>query len=435
MMRLIRLGLIYGNLTEVASPVLIARYNAALNKLIGKSTALTEFSIDISGFSPEIAEELQDEHYLNPHGVNRMFILLTPEQAKAPLINAKFSTSRDILKAFIADNEDQLFTLTAKDAVCGELNNSVYRLNEPKDLFRIREIEVEADTPAGLITTSQTLERKIETFKTKEDAWWDDVLVAELIKEAKTTGNILRHPLKFTRTAYEQGNFFTTHFGGLYVFRDLKRATVIALDPPKGEYTIPVDQVFTPSDRAGITEFLLANKLVEPLGREGDAILQQRMDFMVIDALAGSGSLGETVSRRDIRAGIHRHIADLPDEFHALTELLQRDASKRRLPLGHPAWFYTQRATKGPNRDLVNMLLTEFTPRDPRQLFIWNKPAFYRAYAKWPEAKQAYIAQKLSDEYMLDKKGVRAELYGAEDSMAEPEVQSGPWGSFKARGS
>ncbi len=126
MKRLIQYGLMFGNLVHVASPALVERYNRALEHLTGKRTALTDFYIDISGFSPEIGHELGDDLYLNHDGVNRQFILLTTEQKRSPLLNAKFSTSRAILRHFIEENEAQLFALTAKDAVAGELVNSVY---------------------------------------------------------------------------------------------------------------------------------------------------------------------------------------------------------------------------------------------------------------------------------------------------------------------
>ena len=125
MKRLIEKGLMFGNLIEVSSPQLVERYNRALKALTGKETALSDFHIDISGFSPEIGDEFGDRLYLNPHGCNRQFILLTTSQKTAPLLHIKFSTSRDILQRFIEANERQVFALTAQDAVIGELANSV----------------------------------------------------------------------------------------------------------------------------------------------------------------------------------------------------------------------------------------------------------------------------------------------------------------------
>jgi hypothetical protein len=68
MHRLIEKGLMFGNLIRVDSPVQIDRYNRALRHLTGKTTALTEFHIDMSGYSPEVGDELGDDLYLNREG-------------------------------------------------------------------------------------------------------------------------------------------------------------------------------------------------------------------------------------------------------------------------------------------------------------------------------------------------------------------------------
>ncbi|MEO0502471.1 MAG: DUF6638 family protein, partial [Pseudomonadota bacterium] len=169
MIELIKRGLMFGNLFHVTSPALAARYNRALEHLTGRTTTLTDFYIDISGYSPEIGQELGDPLYLNHDGVNRQFILLSTEQRRCPLLDAKFSNSRPILQRFIAENEAALFALTARDAVAGELVNSVYDLSEPARLFDLRAITVEADTTTGTVRNAATLARKIDTFLGEED--------------------------------------------------------------------------------------------------------------------------------------------------------------------------------------------------------------------------------------------------------------------------
>ena len=177
MKRLIQRGLMFGNLIRVDSPALIERYNRALHSLTGKRTALREFHIDISGYSYEVGEELGDHLYLNPNGVNRLFIILTTEQKTAPLLNAKFSTSRGILRQFIEENEAKLFALTANDAVAGELDNSVFEVGEAARLLDIRTITVNADTTQSHVKNARDLAAKIERFQSEEDAWFDDVLI------------------------------------------------------------------------------------------------------------------------------------------------------------------------------------------------------------------------------------------------------------------
>ena len=214
MMRLIEKGLMYGNLVPVTSTALVARYNRALKHLTGQETALSDFHIDISGYSPEIGAELGDTQYLNHACVNRQFILLTMDQKRAPLLEAKFSTSRDILKQFYTANEAELFALTARDAVAGELMNSVFDVSTPARLFDIRRVRVEADTTSETVAKAAELGGLIDRFKTDDDAWYDDVLIADMIGLAKETGMWCATPSSSPRWTLSRTIFGPPILGG-----------------------------------------------------------------------------------------------------------------------------------------------------------------------------------------------------------------------------
>jgi len=61
---------------------LVERYNKCLTKLGFVPTKLKEFSIDGIGWSPEIAEEKDNLHYLNNGEANPHAILISPLQKK-----------------------------------------------------------------------------------------------------------------------------------------------------------------------------------------------------------------------------------------------------------------------------------------------------------------------------------------------------------------
>lgn len=447
MHRLIKRGLMFGNLIEVASPVLVERYNRALKHLTGKTTALSDFHIDISGYSPEIGDELNDHLYLNHGGCNRQFILLTTEQKTAPLLNAQFSTSRGILRQFITENEPQLFALTARDCVAGELVNSVFSVAEPVRLFDIRKVTVEADTTEGTLRDADKLAEMVDIFKGDEDAWFDDVLIADMISVAKRTGDVTRNPVRLKHMEFQQDTFWTAHFGGVYLFRGLDHPAAIAREDISVLGKLPIKHVFDFRDRNRIAKFFDYNDLVEPIvkarGIDASAILRQKMDFIVVDAAQDAGVDLTGATRRDIR-GLARANADhLPEEFHALQRLVnwaENEGPWPKITSNHPAYFYTLRAADTPHKDLVNMLLSELAPKDIRQLFICHKEAFYAAYAGWPETKKSYVADFLDREYQADKAGARAALFGHDAPMEEPKPQSpredliarvGPWGAVR----
>ena len=426
MMRLVKAGLMFGNLYEVSSPALVERYNRALEHLIGKRTELTEFHIDIVGASPEIAHELDDELYLNPHGANQMFILLSTDQKTAPLLNSQFSTSRHILRHYIEENEDQLFALTAREAVAGELMNSVFKLDEPADLLDINRVEITADTTQAHVAEAEELSGQIDRFMADDDAWWDDVLIAEMIELAKRTGNIQRNPVKLESQVFQQGNYFSSHFGGVYVFRDANVPTIIAREDVPGLSDVDIDQVLTFSDPEGIANWLRdedLSQLIVQRPSEGSAlIIRQKMDFIVVSTAANEGHDLSTLSRQNMRSLERRYANQLPPEFTGLMEVWRWASLGGRVPkLGpvHPAFFYALRGSQHRDRDLVNMLLSDLSRLDFRQLFICHKSLFYEAYRDWTDEKKDFVVRFLEQEYAMDKAGAREALFGSEPNMSD----------------
>lgn len=443
---LIEKGLMFGNLILVDTPVLVDRYNRALKQLTGKVTALADFHIDISGFSPEVGDELGDPLYLNPMGNNRQFILLTTDQKSAPLLNAKFSTSRAILRQFIETNESQLFSLTARDAVAGELGNTVFDLSTPTRLFDIRTVTVSADTTGAHVAEADKLTRLIERFRTEDDGWYDDALIAEMIGLAQKTGDVLRNPVKLRNTEFAQPSFWTAHFGGIYIFRDVAHPAAISTGPKEALGALPIQYVFDMGDTNQIARFLEINDLAEPIATARDidagAVLRQKMDFILVDTAAQMGLDAGDGTRPALRI-IANALGDrLPPEFLGLAALLrwvEGGGPAPRIAATHPAYFYALRGRAGPNRDLVNMLLSELAPLDVRQMFICHKELFYRLYAGWPADKQAFVANYLEREYQIDKSGARRAIFGNEPAMADTPPAPprdmvdvvGPWGAVR----
>jgi len=441
MKRLIERGLMYGNLVHVTSSALVERYNRALEHLTGKRTALTDFHVDISGYSPEIGAEFGDRMYLNHAGVNRQFILLTLDQKRAPLLEAQFSTSRSVLRDFIEANETELFALTAQDAVAGELVNSVYDMSDPARLFDIRQIRIEADTTKETVANATKLGRMIDTFKSEPDAWYDDVLIADMITMAKKTGDVIRNPVTLKQMVFKQGNFWSAHFGGVYVFRDVEHPAVIAAGDLDCD-AVPAKHVFGMDDREAIAKFLILNDLAEPIvkarGLDAGAILQQKMDFILINHAAEAGVDLADPDRRHLRALARQFSADLPDAYHGLAALRRwavEGGAWPRIDADHPAYFYALRAADVPDADLVNRLLAELAPLDARQLFICHKELFYDRYATWPEAKKEFVSRFLEREYLADKAGARAALFGFDAPMEEAPARraQGPWSAAKTQ--
>ena len=444
---LIERGLMFGNLIRVDSPAWVALYNRALQKLTGKTTALTEFHIDLTGLSPEIGDELGDLDYLAPTNGNRQFILLTTEQKSAPMLAADLSVYRAILRRFIADNESQLFSLTARDAVVGEIDDEVWSVAQPSDLLDIRRVRITADTTGNHVAEADRLTSMIDRFRREPDAWWDDVLIAQMVEQARKSGDVTRNPVRLAHTSFDVPDFWAPGFGGVYVIRSGREPAVIFADPAQ-RTDLPGVRVMTSDDRHEIAAWLARNALAEPIasatGGDTAAVLRQKIDFILVDAAARAGLDPGDGTRADLRRAAARlDPAKAPAELRGLSAILRYVEAGGDWPAidsGDPAYFYALRATAGPWRDVVNQLLAELAPHDVRALFILNKPVFYKRFQGWDASKQAYVADHLAREYMIDKRGTRDALFGPEPGMAEPGADRGapaapvsPWGPARVK--
>jgi len=423
-------GLRHGRLIQVKNRAMRERYNRALESLTGRTTALAAFHIDLSGFSPEVARELDNPLYLNPHGVNKKFILLTTGQARLPALDTQFTSSATILKRFIADNKKPLFALSTRDVIFGELQNSTYKIDDPGDLLAINRVRVEVRTIKDIVAKARELEALIARFQADDAAWHDEATLQAMVDLAKVTGDIRRHPVLPVRTEYGQPNYFASHFGGVYVFLDTKPATLISLDPdfaarltpggPKLEH-IPI------ADRAAVAQFLDDRKLIAFVGQglaDPARLLREKAEFVAYDTLARAGAI-EDVTKMDDEAFkrlIYAHIDAMPPEFRALSDAvraLENDPGIGLMQLPGEAYFYAVRSSNHADRELVNHLIAQFTPYDFRHCYICNRALFERHYADWPPAKQALVADYLAAHYAGAEAEMEERLYGWTE---------GPWG-------
>lgn len=425
-------GLRYGNLVHITSKPLVRRYNSALERLTGKTTDMDDFHVDISGFSPEIASVLGRD-YLNKNGCNRQFILLTLAQLGAPLLEARFSVSKTILSRFFEENRERLEYILGHDALCGEIEDSVFEIENPEGLLAIDEVFMVYETASGLFAKSKELLAMIKTFEEDKGKAFDGPFLSGMLELSRQTGDVTRHPFELTGDELHAPNFWTDHFGGVYLFRkaggtDIPATFVPvnddAIDPEGFEY-----RLLPFSNRAGIGRFLKKNKLTEEIvdipEEKARRILSMKRDFLIIGAAADKGIFEGIFHNNQIRALEKALGKDTPEALEAIdTALAYLDGKGPRPDLSaeHPGYFYLLRGAKGLTKPLVNMLLAELCPFDAQKLFIFHKAAFYAAYNTWPEAKQKFVAEFLVRSYVKNKAGLRTELFGEDAPFTGKEI-------------
>ena len=291
--------LIYGRLLTVDQPHLIERYNKALVAFGLQPTKLASFEIDRTGFSPQIAEELGDYQYLDPNEVNRRFIILTPAQADLPVVHTAFSNTSQLVYEFFEKNARAINALTIKDVIYGEIEDSVSRVDDIEDLLSINQVEFRVLSAEDVLGKAAELGKLTDRLKQEPDAWRDDAMLNRMVELAKICGDIRENALVPDQVIFRHNAFWTSHFGGLYVFVDPDMTTVISDPSAPGFRRSRPWQVSYLSihDADRVFDFLAATGRIElPRGSwiEPSNYLEHRAE-MAIRAL-----IGETEPKRDL---------------------------------------------------------------------------------------------------------------------------------------
>jgi hypothetical protein len=420
--------LIYGRLLPVEEKHLIERYNKALKAFGLKPTKRNSFEIDRTGFSPQIAEELDDPFYLDPNEVNRRFIILTPSQIDLPVVHTAFSNTSQLIYEFMSRNSRAIDALTIKDVIYGEIEDSVSKVEDIEDLLSIHQVEFRVLSAEDVLGKASELGRLIDRLKQEPDAWRDNQMLERMVELAKVTGDIRENALVPDQVIFRHNAFWTSHFGGLYVFIDADVTTVISDPSAPGFRRSRPWQVSYLSihDADKVFRFLASTARIE-LPRaswiETSGYLEHRAE-MAIRALISQAEPTREIGNADkvwLQTWIHSN-ADIINRDGTFPFL---NAAKREISqLGQlrienvepPHRFLVVRAKPDhPDAWLINRLISDFVPFDFVSRYVFNKQGFYKDYEGYGEAQRAAVVDTLKTTYLKDKEAFRARLYGLVD--------------------
>ena len=420
--------LIYGRLLPVDEPHLIDRYNKALTAFGLPATRLKSFQIDRSGFSPEIAEELGDYQYLDPNEVNRRFIILTPSQVDLPVVHTAFSNTSQLLFEFMSKNQRAIDALTIKDVIYGEIEDSVSKVEDIEDLLSINQVEFRVLSAEDVLGKAAELGKLVDRLKQEPEAWRDDAMLQRMVELAKVCGDIRENALVPDQVIFRHNAFWTSHFGGLYVFVDPDITTVISDPSAPGFRRSRPWQVSYLSirDADKVFKFLASTgRLDLPRASwiESSGYLEHRAE-MAVRALIRAAEPNRDLNKVDkvwLQTWIHGHADAInsdgifPFLNGAKREIAQLGQLRLEEVFPQHRFLVVRAKTDHPDAWLTNRLISEFVPSDFVSRYVFNKQGFYKDYEGLNEVWRSNVVDTLKNSYLKDKAAFRAQLYGLTD--------------------
>jgi hypothetical protein len=416
--------LIYGRLLTIEEPHLIERYNKALASFGEKPTKLKKFDIDRTGFSPQVAKELGNADYLDPNGVNRRFIILTPAQAELPVVHTAFSNTDELMHEFFSGNSRAINATTIKDVIFGEIEDSVSEVDDIEDLLGIKQVEFRVMSANDTLGKAAELRTLTDRLKGEPEAWRDNDLLNRMVELAKECGDIRENVLVPDQVVFRHNAFWTSHFGGLYVFIDEKMTTVIASpDSPGFRRSRPWQVSYLSiNETENIYKFLASTGRID-LPRaswlETSGFLEHRAE-MVIRDLVRRAEPKQDMSKIDaiwLQTWMHRNAGLITKDgnFPFLNAAKREAAETGRINPGDVEpdrrFLVLRGKPDHPDAWLVNRLITEFVPSDFVSKYVFNKQGFYTDYQSYAKPWQEHVVETLKSTYLTDKAALRKRLY------------------------
>lgn len=420
--------LIYGRLLKIEEPHLVERYNKALKAFGLKPVTLKEFDIDRTGFSPAVAKELGDDLYLDPNAVNRRFIILTPSQQDLPVVHTAFSNTSQLMYEFFHENARAINALTIKDVIYGEIEDSVSQVGDIEDLLSINQVEFRVLSAEDVVGKAGELRTLTDRLISEPDAWRDDELLDRMVDLAKVTGDIRENTLVPDKVIFRHNAFWTSHFGGLYVFIDPRMTTVICdRNAPGFRRSRPWQVSYIPLDDAeAVFDFLAQTGRIE-LPRaswtETSGILEHRAE-MAIRALIHLKEPDSDLSNVEkvwLQTWMHANAKLINEDgtFPFLQMAKRELANTGRIDPYRVAPTYRFLLVRAqpdhPDAWLTNRLISDFITFDFVGRYVFNKQGFYADYEGYSEAYRAHVVETLKTTYLNDKAAFRHRMYGLTD--------------------
>jgi len=277
----------------VQDPLLIERYNRALDLVSSCQTALSRFHIDAHGFSPEIAQELKNPNYLG-HGPDHPFaIILSIDQLDRPVIqpNAGFALGGLALLGELATKE--LAILTLDDVVIIEFAHPLTRVHRPGALGAIKEFTLQVDTPSQRVSQAVELERLGVELLDSASLWHDESHIAKMLELAGNVRRLTKNASSITGIRCRVGSFYHPGFSGTYLFRGVPSCpfdtTVFSLSETH-RAAPPHDFTHVLLNPSNVIEFLKIHELADfgawkPDGATGECLIDRKIHWLSALAL------------------------------------------------------------------------------------------------------------------------------------------------------
>ena len=395
MQKLVQANLYHANPIKI-NGFLIERYNECLNLLGIKPTNLTQFTIDAKGWSPEIAQEKNEIHYLNNGDANNHAIIISPQQKDKEVLEPFHHFDQELIHLVFTHYEDVITDITKESAICLDFNQGIDVYNNSFDLLKYNKVEIKFYLTNDLKKVKEEQLALADDFDNGNN-FIDVNLHQKILQSVRKYGDLRNRDVNLKPLFYAISSFYTKAFGGVFIFKDF------------------IKPLFVFESREYQKKAISNTSLDVLIYHVSDTELVDKLeDYIVIDNNVSTFIKSDKYNR------VKKHVfaqlfSNLDHEFETIftNELIfkrylnQLDEQGRTKLLSienyakdssnfvsDDLWhttYYPHSSLTTDTQDLLWKLLTKIAPKDPLYMFQHTKNLFKDNFSTWNESYKDYI--------------------------------------------
>lgn len=391
---------------------LVDRYNECLVRLGFAPSELRSFSVDGIGWSPEVAKEKGDIHYLNNGEANSHGIIITPKQKGLPIAVPFHSFDKELMKLVFKTYANQISDITRDCAIYLDFDQKIDVFYEPLDVLKYQDVTIYFHLINDLDEAQKEQLQLIEYFE-RDHNFIDEELHQKLLESAKKYGDLRGRNLTLEELHYTTDSFYTRAFGGMYLLRDFTAPILVfeeeasykeAVQNRKKRidiYHVFDDELVDRLQAHSITQYNLEKVVQEPrYERIKKYVLVQYLEETShpIQEILDSKSLFKSylnkidIEHRKKVMGVEIYLDKRRED--PLTKM--KDVIDEKLLF---AMYSPHVNLKPSHQDLVWKLLVNISPLDILFTYWYDKDEFYRKYTTWDDSMKDWVIDTIRNNF------------------------------------
>ena len=387
---------------------LVERYNKCLKTLGFTETKLTSFYIDGIGWSPEVAEEMENMHYLNHGDANPNGIIISPLQKGKPVYLPFHSFDKEMMQHVFRTHGQKINDITRDSAICIDFDQNIDVFYEPLDVLKYDSINIKFRLIDNLEQVQKDQLKLVDKFKT-DNNFIDEAIHQQLLDSAKTYGDLRERDLSLHPLHFSTDSFYTRAFGGVYLLRDFIKPIIVFEDLEAYKEAIKdtihdvlIYHIAQPELVEKLKDHIIIECDLEHIVKTPN--YERIKKYVLAQFLKDTAHPIKDILNDSVLFKSYLNKIDIKERKQVMSvelylEKLERSNAYKIEDIVDQSFYFAlhqpHSSLSSNHRDLIHKLLINIAPKDVLFLYWYDKEQFYKNYETWDDSFKDWVIERI----------------------------------------